>query len=230
MTMSRTLTWTATSNVAQDGPHLRALVSLVQPTLAACNARMWSSGPADARYAAWLGVSFDLVKATASLLAAALAEAARRQEVRLAQYFADQLREEIGHEQWVLEDYATIGGDPHDLVQRVPSPHAARLAGAQYYYLYHAQPLALLGHIAVLEWNAPAPGLANDLMRLTGFPRNAFRTLERHSDLDSDHGRMLDQVLADLALSDMQCQLLRTSALTTVYGLIELFDELGGPS
>ncbi|WP_129843478.1 iron-containing redox enzyme family protein [Streptomyces sp. RFCAC02] len=206
---------------------LRGLLDVVSPDLRRASAAMWRSVSTAAAYRRWLLTSHDLVRATSPLLADALAESVRRGETRLAAYFAEQAAEENGHEVWLAEDYAASGGSPGDLVDRVPSPAVARLAGAQYYYLRHAHPVALLGHIAVLEWNPPRPGADALLAGRTGLPPDAFRTLARHAELDLGHGAALERLLAELPLDAGRRRLVRTSALATAYGLVELLTELG---
>lgn len=207
---------------------LRTLVDLVRPGLNRAASHMWTAQPALDGYRAWLRVAHSLTRATAPLLAEAAAECVRRGESALAGYFAEQLGEEYGHDRWVEEDYAAAGGDPVELAAQIPAPAAARLVGAQYYWQRHAHPVALIGHIAVLEWHPPTPALVPELMRRTGLPAHAFRTLARHAELDAGHGARLDQLLHDLSLTETNQRLVRTSALTTAYGLVELMTDIGG--
>jgi hypothetical protein len=206
---------------------LRSLMDVLAPDLRRASARMWRSLATVADYRAWLAVSHDLVRATGPLLSEALGESVRRGEPRLTAYFAAQAAEENAHDAWLRDDYAATGGDPRDLLERVPCPAAARLAGAQHYYLRHTHPVTLLGHIAVLEWNPPDPGLAPRLAARVGLPAEAFRTLARHAELDTGHGAALDRLLAELPLDERRRRLLTTSALTTAHGLVELLSDWG---
>src|SRR5688500_20269354 len=88
--------------------------------------------------------------------------------------------------------WMAAGGDLAELVQRIPEPAAARIAGAQYYWIRHAHPVALTGHIAVLEWHPPSPALVPDLMDRTSLPRQAFQTLALHAELEAEHGGRLE--------------------------------------
>jgi Iron-containing redox enzyme len=206
---------------------LRDVVGLVSPHLGVAARRMWLAEPAREIYLDWLGVSYDLVRATAPLLAEALTACVRLGEGELASYFAGQLTDEFGHDRWIEEDWVATGGDPIVLTARVPHPAAARLAGSQYYWIRHAHPVALAGHIAVLEWHPPRPDLVGELIRRTGWPASAFRTIARHAELDVTHGRRLDKLLAQAPLTEFQQRLVTTSAMTTALGLVELMSELG---
>ncbi len=207
---------------------LRAVIDLVTPQMRQAATVMWAAEPAAQRYRDWLCLSYDLVRATTPLLSEAMAECVRRGAHELAAYLADQIIDEFGHDRWLEQDWVATGSTLAALTERVPAPAAARLAGAQYYWLRHADPVALLGHIAVLEWLPPRAELVADLMRRTGFGAEAFRTLARHGDLDIAHGQRLDVLLATLPLTAAQHRLVTTSALATAEGLVEIMIELGG--
>ncbi|MDI1465214.1 iron-containing redox enzyme family protein [Catellatospora sp. KI3] len=205
---------------------LRETVALATPMLRQAAGRLWGPRLDADGYRAWLHVCHDLVRATAPLLTEALAESVRRDDGLLVDYFTEQLAEEFGHDRWVEQDLAAAGVDPRSLADRVPAPSAARLAGTQYYWIRHAHPVALLGHIAVLEWLPPRADLAGDLAARTGLPAAAFGTLARHAELDLSHGRRLDELLAALPAAGRHRRLLAISALTTAYGLVELMTDL----
>jgi len=63
-----------------------------------------------------------------------------------------------------------------DTVHRRPAPVArggagrrgSARVGAQYYWIHHFHPVALLGYIAVLEGRPPSPTLVEELIERTG--------------------------------------------------------------
>jgi hypothetical protein len=205
---------------------LRPVFAVVAPMLSRAAERMWAAEPAGAHYRAWLMACYDLVRATTPLLTLALSESVRRGAHDLANYFASQAVHECGHEVWVELDWVSAGFDSKDLLDRVPIAAAARIAGAQYYWIRHAHPVALLGHIAVLEWLPPRPDLGAELMKRTGLPATAFRTLTGHAEADVHHGELLDALLSALDLPPIHRQLITTSAITTADGLVELMLDL----
>jgi hypothetical protein len=208
---------------------LTGLFSLVAPQLSRAAGRMWAAEPAVDLYHRWLLVSHDLLRATADLLARAAAECVRREDdlsAVLAPYYAGQLAEEYGHERWVAEDLADAGGDPGWLAGRIPAPAAARLVGAQYYWMRHLHPVALTGHIAMLEWHTPHPELVPELRKRTGLPERAFRTIRRHVALDIEHGKQLGDLFDGTELAPRHRDLVRRSALTTAYGLVEVMQYI----
>jgi hypothetical protein len=66
-----------------------------------------------------------------------------------------------------------------------------------------------------MEGFPPSRLLVDDLARRTGFPRQAFRTMVLHGELDPGHRDELDQALDALPLSGGQEVLLGLSAIST---------------
>ncbi|MFF3448479.1 iron-containing redox enzyme family protein [Streptomyces sp. NPDC002667] len=210
---------------------LRLQLSLAQPVLRAATARMWQSGPGlPDRYRRYLRAMHQVIRASVPLMerAAARCEALPQDPVAepLGRYLRAHAEEERGHDDWLLADAAATGTPPGELTDAVPAAHVAALVGAQYYWLEHGHPVALLGYIAVLEGNAPAPGLAGRLARETGLTRAAFETVRLHADLDDGHSADLDLLIDRLPLDTAQRTLVAVSALHTVASLAELFDRI----
>ncbi|MEV6191927.1 iron-containing redox enzyme family protein [Streptomyces sp. NPDC051920] len=210
---------------------LRLELSLVQPVLWSASARMWHSDPGlPGRYRRYLRAMHQVIRASVPLMerAAARCEALSGDPVArlLAPYLRAHAEEERGHDDWLLADAAAAGTAPDELTGAVPPPQVAALVGAQYYWLEHSHPVALLGYIAVLEGNAPAPGLAPRLARETGLPETAFETVRLHADLDDGHSADLDRLIERLPLDGAQRSLVAVSALHTVGSLAELFDRI----
>ena len=104
------------------------------------------------------------------------------------------------HDEWLLEDYRTIGGDPDELITAVGSPTIAAVVGSVYYWTLHAHPVAVLGYCAVIEGNPPTAVFIDTLEKRTGYPGAAFNTLRHHSTIDLDHRAELFALIDDLLL------------------------------
>jgi hypothetical protein len=144
----------------------------------------------------------------------------------VAAYFAKHVREEFGHDEWVWEDYLAAGGTGADLDAFVPGPAIAALVGSQYYWIRHAHPVALVGHIAVLEGYPPSVRLAGELARRTGLPGDAFRAIARHAHLDVKHRDDIVRLIDGLPLDARGLALVGTSALHTTRGMIDVVAEV----
>jgi hypothetical protein len=157
----------------------------------------------------------------------ALMEAARERSVqiastdrvaaRLAQYLDRHIPEELHHDEWFLEDLEALGVPREQTTSRIPPPTVAAMVGSQYYWALHHHPVALLGYLAVLEGYPASATQFEAIIARTGLPRQAFRTLLEHSDLDRDHRDELYQTLDTLPLTPQQVALIAVSAFATLH-------------
>jgi hypothetical protein len=140
-------------------------------------------------------------------------------------YFEKHIPEETGHDEWVLDDLATLGFDRREILKRLPPPSAAALAGAQYYWINHVHPVALLGFIAVLEGTPPDVQFFESTADRIGLPRRAFSNLLLHGKLDPQHRDDLDNTLDALPLTDTHHALMGVSAFQTIGLLTQVAEE-----
>ncbi|MFE7430127.1 MULTISPECIES: iron-containing redox enzyme family protein [unclassified Streptomyces] len=212
---------------------LRVKLSFAEPALRTALAGLWRTEGLLPRYQAYLSTMHAVIRASVPLMERAAERAALLERygdplsTSLVPYLDGHVREEAEHDAWLLEDLAAAGADPRDAVDRMPDPLVASLAGAQYYWIEHHHPVALLGYIAVLEGHAPAAGLAPRLARLTGLPAPAFRTVHEHAHLDDGHTAELHALLDRMPLSRGQETAVAVSALHTTDALTQLFVRLG---
>jgi hypothetical protein len=109
----------------------------------------------------------------------------------------------------------------------LPPVEIARVVGAQYYWIDHFHPVAVMGYIAVLEGNPPTAETIEFLRHRTGLPDGAFSTLIKHGKLDARHGREAFKFLDTLELtSDLEAAI-GLSALNTLDGLTQVFGAMG---
>jgi hypothetical protein len=204
---------------------LRAKLELMVPAVLAQTRLLWAGPDPVTAYQRWLVASHQMVRATVPLMVSALAECQSRSgdqaAMALAGYLARHIRDEFGHDQWVAADLERAGGDAAALSEP-PPPAVASLVGAQYYWIRHAHPVSLLGHIAVLEGYPPHPGLAARLADLTSLPQAAFHTIDRHASLDVRHRDELLRTIDAIPMTDWHEQLLSISAFHTVSGMADV--------
>jgi hypothetical protein len=143
----------------------------------------------------------------------------------LAPYFAQHVKEE-DHDHWALEDLEVLGMARAEVLRRMPSPTIAALIGAQYYWVLHHHPVAMLGDMMVREGYPASIAAIELMMTRSGYPRTAFRTLERHAHLDLHHRDDLIHVLDVLHLQEEHHTLLGVSALHTIHMVIQANREL----
>ncbi len=140
------------------------------------------------------------------------------------------IEEETGEDEWALRDLEVLGVERSTALAHVPSPNVARLVGAQYYWVLHVDPIAVLGYLAALERDPPSSDFIEELIRRTGHDRAAFRTLIAHAERDPEHADELDELLDHIELTGTQWELVSLSALSTVQMLARVLRELVGAS
>ncbi|MCH0543391.1 iron-containing redox enzyme family protein [Streptomyces sp. MUM 203J] len=212
---------------------LRARLAPAEPVLRQAAAGLWRPEGLLPRYVGYLCAMHGVIRASVPLLRLA-AERSRELALRgdplggrLAAHLERHAREEENHDVWLLDDLAAAGADPDAALRAVPPPDVAALAGAQYYWVAHHHPVALLGYVSVLEGHAPEPGLAPYLAGLTGLPDAAFRTVRAHSRLDTGHVADVYALLDSLPMTRAHETAVTVSALHTLDALTRLFVRLG---
>lgn len=210
---------------------LRSKLALAYPSLAETTTRLWADERVRELYPMYLEIWHGVVRSAVPLIGAACTRARELAPddavaAALVPYYEHHGPEEAGHDVWLLEDLEAAGGDREAALRRIPSPRVATLVGAQYYWLRHAHPVSLLGHMAVVEGYSPPPGLADRLQQVTGHPREAFRAIRRHERLDIKHKRELYELIDSLALGAEHEQLMGIAGLHTMQAAIEVFEEI----
>lgn len=199
--------------------------------LRAAGGRLLAAEPAGAVYREYLAAMHGTVRASVPLMETALArcrDLAGDDPVaaRLADYLPAHIAEETGHDEWLLEDLEAVGVPRSRVLDRAPSARIAAVVGAQYYWVLHRHPVALVGYMAVLERHAPSPRVIDRLVERTGFDRSAFRTMIEHADLDQGHAEDVFRVVDGLGVDQDLSALLGMSAMHTVAGMAAVLGEV----
>jgi pyrroloquinoline quinone (PQQ) biosynthesis protein C len=210
---------------------LRRKVGLVRPDLARAGRRFVEHPRVRELYPEYLVHMHWIVRASVPLMEAARTLAATRDaddatSAALARYFEEHIEEERRHDEWLLADLEAIGCDRSVVLERVPTPTVAGVVGAQYYWIHHYHPVALLGYMTLLEGYPPGPEDVELLMAKTGYGPDAFRTMRGHAELDPGHAEELFETIDGLALTEGQSAVLGLSAMSTAHGLARVLDEL----
>lgn len=182
-------------------------------------------------YPEFLFTSHCIIRASVPLMETARERAEALGEgdavaVALAGYLEEHITEELHHDEWCLDDIEAVGGDRAAVLARPPAPSVAALVGAQYYWVLHYHPVAVLGYIAVLEGYPPSPQLIDDFRSRSGYDEEAFRTLRAHAELDPGHAEELDAVLDSLPLTHEQSTVIGLSGIHTVGALARAYGEI----
>ena len=214
-----------------ESQRLREKIELVLPGLVAASRELANDPRLPDLYAEYLFTVHCVIRASVPLM-----EVAREQAEslsagdpvaeKLAAYLEQHIPEELHHDEWLLDDLAVLGLEREAILARPPSGTVAGLVGAQYYWIFHYHPVALLGYIAVLEGYPPSPGQVDELIERTGYGRDAFRTLITHAELDPGHRDELDELLDGLSLTPEQSSVMGLSAMYSALMLTRALEEV----
>ena len=141
-------------------------------------------------YVAFLGQAYHHVKHTLPLLMACGARLPARLEWLRAD-MGEYIREETGHQEWILDDIRACGGDAESVRGAAPDLPAELLVSYAYDVIARGNPVGFLGMVLVLEGTstAVASRAADALMRALRLPAAAFTYLTSHGALDVGHTR-----------------------------------------
>lgn len=178
------------------------------------------------RYLAFLSQAWHHVRHTVPLLMAA----GSRLPPRLAWMQKDMihyLEEEVGHDEWILNDVRAAGGDVEAVRTSVPHPATDALVAYVYDTVGRRNPVGIFGMVFVLEGTSVALALnaADRIQATLGLPNAAFTYLRSHGTLDQEHVQDMGAILDRLSDPDDQAAILQCArALYWLYG--EMFRGL----
>ncbi|MBY2998407.1 iron-containing redox enzyme family protein [Rhizobium leguminosarum] len=210
---------------------LRSKIEVGLPLLFSAGDSIYAGTNVRERYCEHLIMLHGTMRASVPLMEAAMNAAERMQTgdpvaAQLAQYLRKHIPEEIGHDEWVLEDLEALGIQRQSVLARPPTALIAALVGSQYYWIQHYHPVALLGYIAVMEGYPPTVDRIDHFAETSGLPREALRTVRKHAHLDPHHRDDLDRELDFLPLTRDHEALIGLSAMNTISAVSDALSEV----
>ncbi|MGO8911321.1 MAG: TenA family transcriptional regulator [Bradyrhizobium sp.] len=145
------------------------------------------NGASRSLYIDFLTEAYHHVKHTFPILALA---ASRTSDERYQDAMLEYMKEERGHEKWILDDIRMVGGNPDAVRNGTPGIPCQIMVGYAYYAVEHVSPYAYLGSVHVLEGMSVllADKLADALKTSLALESDAaFSYLRTHGSLDIEH-------------------------------------------
>lgn len=123
---------------------------------------------------------------------------------------AEYIEEEIGHEEWILNDVAAAGGDADAVRASRPELPAELMLAYAYDLVNRGNPAGFFGMVFVLEGTSVALALtaADNIQQALGLPNQAFSYLRSHGTLDQQHTQHLAQLVNAMTPED-QAEVIR---------------------
>ena len=139
-------------------------------------------------YLAFLTQAYHHVKHTTPLLMACGARIPHQHEW-LRNAMAHYIEEELGHQEWILNDIRACGGDPEAVRNGIPGMPAELMCAYAYDLIHRRNPVGFLGMVLVLEGTSIKLAIeaAKNTQKNLHLPDQAFTYLTSHGTLDISH-------------------------------------------
>lgn len=139
---------------------------------------------------------------------------------------AEYIEEEIGHEEWILNDISAAGGDAEAVRHSRPGLPAELMVAYAYDLINRGNPAGFFGMVFVLEGTSVdlALSAADHIQKALGLPDKAFSYLRSHGTLDQEHTQHLANILELMTPADQADVLHAAKAFFKLYG--DIFHSL----
>jgi pyrroloquinoline quinone (PQQ) biosynthesis protein C len=144
-------------------------------------------------YAAYLCQAYHHVKHTVPLLMAAGSRLPESHEW-LRNAVAEYVEEELGHQEWILNDIEACGYEREAARGSQPTLETELLVAYAYDTIQRVNPIGLFGMVHVLEGTSIilADKAAAGIQQVLGLPDQAFTYLRSHGELDQEHVKFFE--------------------------------------
>lgn len=172
------------------------------------------------QYIAFLTQAYHHVKHTVPLLMACGARLPERLEW-LREAIAEYIEEEIGHQEWILNDIRACGGDAEAVRHGQPALPTELMVAYVYDRIARHNPASFFGMVNVLEGTsiALATQAAGVLQAKLQLPAKAFSYLTSHGSLDLEHIEFFKRLMNRLDDEDDKAAVVHTARVVyRLYG------------
>lgn len=181
------------------------------------------------QYLAFLAQAYHHVKHTTPLLMACGARLPERLEW-LREATAEYIEEELGHQEWILNDIRACGGDAEAVRQAQPALPTELMVAYVYDRIARHNPVSFFGMVLVLEGTSTqvATQAADRIQQQLHLPNSAFSYLTSHGSLDISHMQGFELLMNQLTEPEDQQAVLHTARVVyRLYG--DMFRSLPLP-
>lgn len=139
-------------------------------------------------YIAFLSQAYHHVKHTVPLMMACGARLSDDYEW-LREKLVHYIEDEVGHQEWILNDIAACGGDAEAVRRSRPAPATELMVAYAYDTVTRGNPVGFFGMVHVLEGTSItlATQAATQIAQALRLPKKAFSYLNSHGALDIGH-------------------------------------------
>jgi pyrroloquinoline quinone (PQQ) biosynthesis protein C len=151
-------------------------------------------------YVAFLTQAFHHVKHTVPLLMNVGAKLPESKEW-LREAVAEYIEEELGHQEWILNDIEQCAFDKESARFSTPAFATELMVAYAYDLINRVNPLAFFGMVHVLEGTSIviADNAATSIQKTLDLPDQAFSYLRSHGSLDQEHVKFFEDLMAKVS-------------------------------
>lgn len=163
-------------------------------------------------YVAFLTQAYHHVKHTVPLLMAVGARLPEEKEW-LREAVGEYIEEEMGHQEWILNDIAQCGFDKEIVRHSRPDISTELMVSYAYDMINRVNPLGFFGMVQVLEGTSIniAEKAADTIRAKLGLPEKAFSYLYSHGALDQDHIQFYESLMNQITDAKEQELIIHTA-------------------
>lgn len=165
-------------------------------------------------YVEFLTQAYHHVKHTVPLLMAVGARLPAEKEW-LREAVAEYIEEELGHQEWILNDIVACGFDKEDVRNSKPSAATELMVAYAYDTIQRVNPIGFFGMVHVLEGTSvtTADAAASAIKDALGLPDRAFTYLRSHGALDIEHVKFFESLMEQISDVDEQEQIIHSAKM-----------------
>ena len=110
---------------------------------------------------------------------------------------AEYIEEELGHQEWILNDIAACGVDKEAVRNGKPTVETELMVAYAYDMVQRVNPVGFFGMVHVLEGTSvtTADQAADGVQQALGLPNKAFSYLRSHGALDQEHIKFFEGLM-----------------------------------
>ena len=165
-------------------------------------------------YVAFLEQAYHHVKHTTPLLMAVGSRLTENQEW-LRNAVAEYIEEEVGHQEWILNDIAACGYDKEIVRRSTPHPETELMVAYAYDTVNRVNPIGFFGMVQVLEGTSVsiAENAADKIREALNLPQKAFSYMYSHGSLDQEHIKFFENLMNRIESPAEQAQIIHSAKM-----------------
>lgn len=165
-------------------------------------------------YQAFLQEAYHHVKHTVPLLRSTR-DALPAHHAWLVDPLNEYIEEEMGHEEWILDDIVACGGDRAQAANSQPLPATEMMVAYAYDTIARGNPLGFFGMVHVLEGTSVSLALmaADAIQSALALPDSAFSYLRSHGTLDLEHTDHFEALMGQIERAEDQAAIVHAAQM-----------------